>query len=928
MGGTPSKGPRTPGVSGVFASLRGRDAEQAQLQDLLARTRAGDGQVLILRGEAGIGKTALLDYLAGSATGFEVIGTAGVESDMELAFAGLQQLCTPLMDCAEALPAPQREALQIAFGLSSGPAPDRFLVGLAVLGLLASAAGKRPMLCLVDDAQWLDRVTAQTLGFVARRLVAEPVALVFALREPVDGLSGLPRLVLRGLGDAEARELLASAVTGPIDTQVRDRIVAETHGNPLALLELPRGLSAAELAGGYYRPDVQPVAGQIEQHYLGQVRSLPEDTQRLLLLAAAEPVGDPTLLLAAAQLLHLPPEAFAPAEAAGLLETGQRVRFRHPLVRSAVYRAAHHDERRQAHRALAEATDSAHDPDRRAWHGAHAAAAPDESVAAELEHSAGRAQLRGGTAAAAAFLSRATELTPDVARRGARALEAAEAMRQAAELDAAGELLATAELAPLDDLQRARVARMRAQLAFTRGRGGGEAPGLVDSVHQFFRAASGLESMDAAWAQETLLEAVSAAMYAGRQFGADVREHVTTTLAAGPDVDPSRPSELLLRALTTRISAGSAAGVAPMRAAVAALIPRTWSWQAFPVGYEAAVHDLWDDESWHRIATDAVRVATGTGALAALPMALTTRAGVHVQAGEFAAARALIADAAAIAAAAGQAPVSYHALALAAWAGDEAEAVALIDAAERHGAARGEGRVTALAGYAGAVLYNGLGRYQLAYEALSQACEYEDLGLYGWNLAELVEAAMRTDQHAVAADALDQLDDRTRAAGTDWAMGVAARSRALLRTGDAAETCYAEAIERLGRTRIAVQLARTHLLYGEWLRRENRRTDARTQLRTAHAMFSGFGAQAFAARSHRELQATGEKVRKQPVAAGDALTAQEKQIAELAGAGLTNAEIGVQLFISAHTVEWHLRKVFAKLGIRSRRELRDAPWRG
>jgi DNA-binding CsgD family transcriptional regulator len=597
-------------------------------------------------------------------------------------------------------------------------------------------------------------------------------------------------------------------------------------------------------------------------------------------------------------------------------------------VRSAVYRAAQHDERRQAHRALAEATDSAHDPDRRAWHAAHAAAVPDESVAAELEHSAGRAQLRGGTAAAAAFLNRATELTPDAARRGARALDAAEAMRAAADLDTAGQLLATAELAPLDDLQRARVARMRAQLAFTRGRGGGEAPGLVDSVHQFFRAASGLEPLDAAMAQETLLEAVSAAMYAGRRFGADVREHVTATLSAGPDVDPNRPSELLLRALTTRISAGSAAGVAPMRAAVAALIPRTWSWQAFPVGYEAAVHDLWDDEAWHRIATDAVRVATGTGALAALPMALTTRAGVHVQAGEFAAARVLIADAGAIAAAAGQAPVSYHALALAAWAGEEAEAVALIDAATRQGAARGEGRVTALAGYAGAVLHNGLGRYQLAYEALSRACEYEDLGLYGWNLAELVEAAARTDQHAVAADALEQLDDRTRAAGTDWALGVRARSRALLSDGDAAEGLYAEAIERLGRTRIAVQLARTHLLYGEWLRRENRRTDARTQLRLAHAMFSGFGAQAFAARSHRELQATGEKVRKQPVAAGDALTAQERQIAELAGAGLTNAEIGVQLFISAHTVEWHLRKVFAKLGIRSRRELRDAPWRG
>ncbi len=920
--------PRTPGASGAFPSrLRGRDAERAQLHDLLERTRGGDGQVLILRGEPGIGKTALLDDLVAGAGGFRVIGTAGVESDMELAFAGLQQLCAPVMDCADQLPEPQRDALRIAFGLSSGPVPDRFLVGLAVLGLLAVAAAERPVLCLVDDAQWLDRVTAQTLGFVARRLVAEPVALVFALREPVDGLTGLPRLVLRGLGDTDARELLTSAVAGRIDPQVADRIVAETHGNPLALLELPRGLSAAELAGGYYRPDIRPVAGQIEQHFQAQIRSLPDDTQRLLLLAAAEPVGDPTLLLAAAQLLGLPAAALAPAEEAGLVETGARVRFRHPLVRSAVYRAAPHSQRRQAHRALAEATDPAHDPDRRAWHGAYAAAAPDESVAAELEHSAGRAQLRGGTAAAAAFLRRATELTPDPALRGARALDAAEAMRAAAELDAADALLDTAELAPLDAQQRARLARTRAVLAFTRGRGSADAPALNQSVHQLFDAATQLAEFDVTLGQDVMLEAVSAAMYAGREFGPGMRTDIAAALAVQPLAAAPRPTELLLHGLATRITAGHAVGVTPLRTAVAAISPQTWSWQAFPIAHEAVVHDLWDDESWHRIATDAVRVATDIGALAMLPAALSTRAGVHVQAGEFASARALLDDAGAISAAAGQTPVRYHELALAAWAGDEAEATRLLDIAVRDGAARGEGRVIALAGYAGAVLHNGLGRYQAACEALSRACEYEDLGLYGWNLVELVEAAVRTDRHGAAADALQQLDERTRAAGTDWALGVRARSAALLSDGEAADRLYTEAIERLGRTRIAVQLARAHLLYGEWLRRESRRADARAQLRTAHAMFTGFGARAFAARSHRELQATGEKARKQPVAAGDALTPQERQIAELAGAGLTNAEIGVQLFISAHTVEWHLRKVFAKLAIRSRRELRDTPWR-
>lgn len=910
-------------MSGVFASLRGRDAECGQLRELLAAARGGRSQVLVLRGEAGIGKTALLDYLAESAPDFHVIRAAGVESDMELAFAGLQQLCAPLTERMGRLPDPQREALGIAFGLAAGPTPDRFLVGLAVLGLFAAAAEHRPVLCLIDDAQWLDRVSAQTLGFVARRLLAEPIALVCALREPIDGLTGLPKLMLRGLADTDAHALLESALPGRIDTQVAERIVAETHGNPLALLELPRGLSAAELAGGYYRPDVVPVAGQIERHYLAQIATLPDDTQRLLLLAAAEPVGDAALLLGAARWLGLAATAMAPAEEAGLIEVGARVRFRHPLVRSAIYRAAHLHDRRDVHRALAEATDPAHDPDRRAWHRALAAAGVDESVAAELERSAGRAALRGGTAAAAAFLARATELTPDPLRRGSRALDAAEAKRAVAELDAAGELLATAELAPLDELQRARLARMRAQLAFTRGRGSGHAPTVLDSVHQFFSAASHLESVDTAMAQETLLEAVSAAMYAGRVFGSQVREHTAAALAAGPAALPNRPAELLLRALTTRISAGYRAGLAPLRAAVTALTPATWSWQAFPIGYEAAVHDLWDDESWYRIANDAVRVATDTGALGMLPTALTTRAGVHVQAGEFMAARALIADADALSAAAGQTPVRYHALTLAAWIGDEAEATGLIDIAGRSGTDRGEGRITALVGYATAVLHNGLGRYRSACEALRRACEYEDLGIYGWNLAELVEAGTRAGELSLAADALAQLQERTTVSATDWGLGVLARSRALLQDDSSAEEHYVEAVERLGRTRIAVELARAHLVYGEWLRREKRRIDARVHLRTAHEMFARFGAQAFAQRSRRELQALGDKTSSRALAAGDAMTPQEQQIAELAGAGLTNVEIGAQLFISAHTVEWHLRKVFAKLGIRSRRELRD-----
>lgn len=913
---------RVSGVAVVSAGLTGRDIECAALQQLADQARAGHSQVLVVRGEAGIGKTALLDQLAVTATDFDLVRTAGVESDMELAYAGLQQLCAPLMDRTAALPEPQREALDIAFGRSTGIAPDRFLVGLAVLGLFSAAAADRPLCALVDDAQWLDRASAQTLGFVARRLPAEPIMLVCGLRTPVDGLIGLPKLTLRGLADTDARALLQAALPGPIDPQVTDRIVAETHGNPLALLELPRGLSAAELAGGYYRPDIQPVAGQIEAHFLAQVRALPADTQRLLLVAAAEPVGDVALLLRAADASGLDPTAIDPAVQAGLIEVGMRVRFRHPLVRSAIYRAADGADRREAHRALATATDPSTDPDRRAWHRAYATIGPDESVAADLERSADRARLRGGTAAAAAFLARAAELTPDGATRGARALDAAEAARAAADLEVATGLLATAELTALDDRQRARVARMRAQLAFSRGRGSGDAPALIESVRQFFAAARSLTDFDALAAQETLLEAVSAAMYAGRLFGVRVRQETASALAADTGADPVRVPDLLLRALTVRISQGSAAGVAPMRAAIAAVTPQAWSWQAFPIAHEALVHDLWDDAAWHRIATDAVQIATDSGALAMLPAALMTRAGVHVQSGEFNLATTLLAEAAVLSAAVGHTPVRYHELALAAWRGDEPQATALIEAAVRDGAARGEGRVTALVGYASGVLRNGLGQYRAALSALVRACEYEDLGLHGWNLVELVEAGVRADEPSIAAEAAAALDERTRASGTDWALGVRARSQALLTDGAAADEGYVEAIDRLGRTRIAVQLARTHLLYGEWLRRVNRRNDARAQLRTAHQMFAAMGAQAFAERSRRELQATGQKTRREPTAAGDALTPQERQIAELAAAGLTNAEIAAQLFLSAHTVEWHLRKIFVKLAIRSRRELR------
>jgi DNA-binding CsgD family transcriptional regulator len=906
--------------------LRGRRSECEALGRLVANVRAGRSQVLVLRGEAGVGKSALVEYLVGSAAGCRIARAAGVESEMELAFAGLHQLCAPMMGHLDRLPGPQRDALAVAFGLSAGNAPDRFLVGLAVLSLLAEVAEERPLVCVVDDAQWLDRVSAQTLAFVARRLLAERVALVFARRDPElgagDPLLGLPELAVRGLRDGEARELLDSVVPGRLDERVTDRIIAETRGNPLALLELPRGLTVAELAGGFGRPDARPLASQIEQSFLRRIGSLPGATQRLLLAAAAEPVGDVSLLRRATERLDIGADASAAAEAAGLIEIGARVRFRHPLVRSAAYRAAGPGDRQDVHRALAEATDPEADPDRRAWHRAHAAVEPDEAVAGELERSADRAQARGGVAAAAAFLRRATELTPDPARRAARAVAAAQATFEAGAPDAALELLAAAEIGPLDELQRGRMARLRAQIVFARRRGADALPLLLDAANQ-------LERLDDAQAREAYLDALGAAVFAGRlNGGGGAREVAEAARAAPRGSQPPRLMDALLDGLATRFTDGYVAGTPPLRRALQAFrrdagrnedgIIR-WFWLAWLVA-----GDMWDDETWHELTTRAVRLAREAGALNILPLALTYRAAVHVHAGEFTAASDIIEESDAITEATGNAPLRYSSLLLAAWRGEVPESQTPFQADVQLALSWGEGRAIGLGDFFRAVLYNGLGRYQDALASAQQACEHEDLGAFGFALVELVEAGARSDAPEAAASALRRLEERTTASGTDWALGVLARSRALLSEGRAADLLYREAIERLERSRIAVHLARAHLVYGEWLRRENRRVDAREHLRTAYEMLHSFGAKAFAERARRELLATGESVRQRSTEVRDALTAQEAQIARLAGDGKTNSEIGAELFISPRTVEWHLRKVFTKLDINSRNKLRGA----
>ncbi|MFJ6633608.1 ATP-binding protein [Streptomyces sp. NPDC091376] len=912
--------------------LRGRSQELAALERVLATVREGGSAVLVLRGEAGIGKTALLEYAAGRAAGFRTVGVAGVESEMELPYAGLQQLCAPLLGRLDALPVPQRDALSVAFGLREGregEAPNRFLVGLAVIGLLAGAAEDRPLVCLVDDAQWLDDGSVQVLAFVARRLVAESVALVFALRDLDDGheLAGLPELVVGGLGEPDARALLASAVRGPLDPLVRDRIVAEAHGNPLALLQVRRALAPAELAGGFGLPGGRSLASCLENALHQRFRSLPQDSRRLLLIAAAEPTGDVCLLWRAAALLGIPAGAAAPAEAAGLVEFGGAVRFHHSLVRSSVYATAAAPDRRAAHRALAEATDPHLDPDRRAWHRAHAAATPDESVAADLERSAGRAHGRGGAAAAAAFLRRAAELTPDPARRVTRALAAAQAEIDAGGADQAHNMLAAAETGPLDDLQRARLERLRARLVFSRLRGG-DAPRLL------LDAAQRLAPLDASLARDTLLEAVGAAMFAGRlSAGPGLREVAEAARAGPPPPDPPRMVDVLLDSMVALIIDGHSAGVAALGHALdvvrqaqesgAGDADRRWLWLAFRVTPEPLAPELWDDDAWYELAAGAVGTAREAGALAVLPMVLTYQACFHVHTGEFDTAAALIDEATAISEATGGAPMMYTSLVLGAWRAEESEALALIGSTVEEVLARGEGRSLSLAEYATAVLYNGLGRYDDALTAATRACRYEDPGFHGWALAELIEAAVRSGRREAAATALEELTERTGAGGTDWARGTEACSRALLSDDDAADALYREAIERLGRCRIAVHLARARLLYGEWLRRRNRRQESRTQLRSAYEAFSRFGAGGFAERARRELAATGEAVRSRTAGADAELTGQEAQIARLARDGLTNSEIAAQLFISPRTVEWHLGNVFSKLGVSSRRHLRS-----
>jgi DNA-binding CsgD family transcriptional regulator len=916
--------------SGFLVGLRGRRNECETLNGLVAAARAGHSQVLVLRGEAGIGKTALLDFLAERATGCRVGRAAGVESELEVAYAGLHQLCGPYLDRIDNLPAPQRTALGTAFGLRSGSAPDRFLLGLAVLTLLCEVAEERPLICIVDDAHWLDRTSAQALEFVARRLAAEPVGLVFAARdsdeEPM--LAGLPELQIGGLGIDDAAALLESAVPGPLDPRVRDRILAETQGNPLALLELPRAFSATELILGTATGprNTAPLANRLEQGFIRQLRHLPPQSRQLLLVAAAEPVGDVPLLWRAARRLGMGADAATAAESAGLIELGDRVRFRHPLVRSALYRSATPAERREVHQALAEATDPDLNPDRRTWHRACAAMGPDESIAAELELSADRAVTLGGLAGAAVFLETAAALTPDPARRARRSLDAAQAKATVGAFGAALSLLTAVQAGPLDEAGRARIDLLRAQISYNSIHGNQALPLLL-------AAARRLQPLDANLARGTYLDALSAAMFAGRLAagpGTAMRQVARAVRRTPPPRAPGK-ADLLLEGMAALYTDGYAASAPLLHRAIKAFGGEDLTLdEALRSAWIAAVAavDLWDDVHWDVLTRRHLDVVSNAGALSLLPLALASRALFDIHRGDLAAAASLVAESHWVAEVTGgenvltPIPEAW----LAAMRGHEKHAEQLIQDTLNDATARGQGVGLNMMYSARAVLCNGHGRYEDALAAAQEAAaDPLELGPTKWSLAELVEAGVRSGDTGVAAGAFDLLSGMTRASGTELALGIEAAKGALLREDDTAEELYREALERLGHTRIRVELARAQLLYGEWLRRQGRRVDARAQLRMAYERLSAMGVEGFADRARHELAATGETVRKRSADTHGELTPQEAHIARLVAEGRTNPEIAAALYVSPRTVEWHLRKIFTKLGISSRRQLRRTP---
>jgi DNA-binding CsgD family transcriptional regulator len=905
-----------------------RSAEKQALSGLLDSVRQGMSGALVLRGEPGVGKSALLAYAGQHAEDTQVVRMVAVESEKNLGFAAVHQLLMPFLPFGDRLPEPQCRALGVAFGLVSGPPADRFLVGLAVLTLLSDVAETRPVLCVVDDAQWLDAESADLLSFVARRLLADRVGLLFGIRETADAeeprLLDLPSLRISGLPEQAAHELLATSISQPIDPSVAARIVAETEGNPLALVEAARELDWDQLGGRAPLPDPLPVGHRLELTFRRRVRELPPDTQALLLLAAACAPGQGHLLWQAAAELGIPESASLPAEAAGLVDFSPQARFSHPLIRSAVYHGATATERRLAHRALASASDPELDVVSRAWHLAAAATRRDEGVAAELDAAARRTRSRGGYAATAVLLERAAQLTPAAESRAERQLAAAETHVLAGTMDRADVLAVEATRGLRNPLSAAQATHLRGRIQAACGR-------VAEAVVALVNAAERLRLLDPHAAREALLSALESAAFAGWASSALLLEEIARTAGRLPPTGdpPDSVPNLLLRAHTARLTRGYAAGVPAMRAAVLAVLGEDLDadlvLRHFELTTIGAV-DLLDDAAVEALTTRWIEQARESGALAKLASGLAFRSTfVDGQSGRLAAAWTVDAEAREL----GEVthnpavvpPTGAHRVILLALSGREAEARETAAAVAREAPTRGAAGEAALAAYGLGVLEIGLGNYAAAVGCLEPAYK-DDTPLIGtYALPDLVEAAARGGRRGLAQSALQRLADRAGSTATPLALGLLARSEALLANPDEAEPKYEAALPLLGRTLAAPQLARAHLLYGEWLRRQRRRRESRDQLRQALDMFEGMGLDAFAERTRVELRATGERVLRRRVGTPPELTPQEAQIAALVSRGQANREIATQLFVSPSTVEYHLRKVFRKLGLTSRTQL-------
>ncbi|WP_163751740.1 ATP-binding protein [Mycolicibacterium helvum] len=911
---------------GRATPLLGRHREQKTLADLLDSIRQGRSGVLVIRGEPGIGKTALLDDALRKAVGIRTIHITGAESEMELPYAGLQQVCDHLTEFYGKLTDLQERALSVALGTVEGDLPDRLMLGMALLTLLSAAGADRPTLCVVDDAQWVDSVSMQALAFVARRTLADSVALVFAVRDGGSGseLAGQPEMTLQGLDDHDAHKLLATMVLGRVDEMVRANIVAEAGGNPLALMEFHKASRPQELAGGYGLANAKPLTARIERTFGRRLRELPPETRMLLLIAAVEPAGRAEWVWAAARLLGIGVEAARPAEQADLITVDEGIRFRHPLIRAALYGDASVSDRRRVHAALAQAVVGTVADECRAWHRAHAAGEPDEGLAEELVRAAEAARVRGGAAAAASFLACAVNLSADPNRRAERALDAAQAKLDAGAPEAASALLAMARDVLVDDeFLSARDELLRAKLAFAASRGN-DAPPLL------LRAAKRLEHHDRSLSRETYLEAVMASVLVG---GLAIKPQSSTAAVAAAaqsapaSTTPVRAIDLLLDGLVVRLTDGYIAAAPLLKNAISELLREEEAGIADPRWHDITHRvclDLFDQDSYNFLVLRQAEELRAAGALTLLPVTLVTEAGLCVTSGEFERAQSLLAEAEAIITATGgtvaQSSIDCY---LAAYRGQEQVCRELVDLTIDRAKAHGQGFEVATSLYASAILFNGLGRYADALAAATAGANYDDIGICGYLLCELIEAATRCGEHVVAGDALRLLVARAEASGTATALGMAARSTALTNEGSVADAAYRDAIEHLERSPVTLYLARTHLVYGEWLRREKRKADARQELQTAHDMFDKIGADTFAARARRELNAAGFTVYTRAAGAAVALTTQESSIARLAREGFTNPEIGAQLFLSPRTVEWHLARVFAKLSVTSRRELRN-----